>query len=73
MGAKRQKVFCRCLRFLGAGPVLRGNSTEVHVPIDRRFSGWGLMRCSGFNRVGQGSYAQVAERLMAADCKSAGL
>ena len=63
----------------GAGPVLRGNSTEVHAPIDRRLSGWGLMRCrNGFRgtlkwieRGAQRDRAQVAERLMAADCKSA--
>ena len=60
----------------GAGPVLRGDPTEVHPPKCRRFSGRGLMRRMRVVAVKNGAgtgCAQVAEWLMAADCKSAGL
>ena len=41
---KRQQVWTGVSIFSGAGPVLRGDPTEVHAPMSRRFSGWGLMR-----------------------------
>ena len=96
--------FCR--RSFCAGPVLRGDPTEVHAPDSRSFSGKGLMRCDGAQRWVEsrgaaglngvsgkwfllaggdwagsprtglrpwGDWAQVAEWLMAADCKSATL
>jgi hypothetical protein len=35
-------------RVFGAGPVLRGDPTEVHAPKSRRISGWSLMRGKRF-------------------------
>jgi hypothetical protein len=87
-GAENGNAFLdRRRRCKDAGPVLCGDPTEVHAPTSRRFSGWGSMRGCGSapqaiwgsgDRIsslgyGTGSWAQVAEWLMAADCKSAAL
>jgi hypothetical protein len=54
-------------------PALRGRSPEAWFSSfdEPEVSGWDRMRQNGNSRVGWRRWAQVAEWLMAADCKSA--